>query len=136
MKLIVSVVGDFTYINPLNPPEVMYNHKACVVTAGDFVNSLLLSGKIKVLAKDLPDEAAQETFDDFVMSSEKNLDLAVASFVSTFPGATEFELKDPVDQTSKGKKKKVKKNQETEETEPELPLENDEGGEDVEDPVA
>lgn len=93
MKLIVNVVGDFTYINPQIADEVMYNHKPCLVTNTDFVQALLVGGKIDVLAKDLPENASQEEFDTFLTESKGDVELAVASFISKFDGAAEIEVK-------------------------------------------
>lgn len=108
MKLIVTVVGDFTYINPQIVDEVMYNHKPCLVTKTDFVQSLIIDGKIDVLAKDLPEDAAQEAFDEYLSSSKGDVELAVASFVSSFEGASELEVKKEDKKAAKAAEKAAK----------------------------
>lgn len=71
--------------------EFLHSHRPSVVTYDDFLNTKVVRGQVKVLEKDLPDEASDAEFEKTLNASSGDKELAVSSFVSTFKPKEETE---------------------------------------------
>lgn len=86
MMLIVETTGDFGIVDgyrrasvPKNRPAVMYESA--------LIRQQIDIGQLRVLARDLPDDASDEDFKKFWEGSDGKADLAIASFMSQFKPA-------------------------------------------------
>lgn len=97
MKLLVSTVGSFMYVDPQTGDELAHNRPS-VVRNSNFVQSFTAAGKVKVHANDVLDTATDQDFQAFWKESEGDSDLAVSAFLSKFSAsaaeadATDAEL--------------------------------------------
>lgn len=80
MKSIVKTSGSFQ-ISEFG--QRVLHWRPCVVTRSAFISDRINKGKIIVL-DDVPDEARDEEFLEFLIASDYDINLAVASFVSKF----------------------------------------------------
>lgn len=89
MKNIVKVTGAFMLIDPQTKDYI--EERPHVVTWTQFLEARTGKGQIKILAANLPDEASDIEFQRYLDEAE-DVDLAVASYVSSFE-ETEEEAK-------------------------------------------
>lgn len=106
MKRIVETTGSFMLVDPTYG-GIIWDDRPCVVKWSSFFEARTGAGEIRVLHTDLPEEATDEEFLEYLNDAGK-ADLAVASFVSKF---TESK---PTPQTKKTPKAKPAKEAEEE----------------------
>lgn len=85
MKIIAKTTGPFELLN--TNKEFLTAEKPHVVTETQFIVQRAAKGQVKILANELPAEASDEEFQDYLKDAE-NEDLAVASYVSKFAEGT------------------------------------------------
>ncbi len=83
MKLIVTPLGPHGYMDPTTGDEVQ-PFRPSVVQHSSFIDTLIGSSKIKLIANDLSDEASDKEFALYYRESGKDVELAVESFLSSF----------------------------------------------------
>ena len=88
MRMIVETSGPFMIINPFTREEIEAD-RPCVVSAHAFITEKLGSGALKLHAADLPDTATDPAWLAWLKASDGKIDLAVASFVSSFEAKSE-----------------------------------------------
>ena len=82
-KAIVKPIGSCMYIDITNGDHIPEN-KPSVVFYTDFVSEKVGDGKIRLITPNLPEEANNHDFQNFLKESEGDEELAVAAYVATF----------------------------------------------------
>lgn len=83
MKQIVETTGEFQLYLPA-PGFFAHAHRPSVVHIAAFFEQNAAAGRIKILGH-VNDDATDEEFAAFLASAKGDVDLAVASFISSFP---------------------------------------------------
>lgn len=83
MKLLISTVGSFHYVDPQSGDELHHNRPS-VVRMTNFVQALAGSGKIKVHSNEVVEDATDAQFADFWIESDRKEELALDSFLSKY----------------------------------------------------
>lgn len=91
MKVIVITQDSASRINPVNG-EVIEAFRPSVVSVTEFVTALVMKRVLKPTGGPLKDTATDEEFAQFYLDSDKNVDLAVSSFMSKFLLDNEEEI--------------------------------------------
>lgn len=100
MKAILKPIGDFMLIDP-QTHEVLWPNRGSVMVWTEFLAARTGSGQIEVLASNLDDTASDDEFLAFVVASNGNQDLAVASYISSLNGpAVEGDDRTALEQTA------------------------------------
>jgi hypothetical protein len=102
LKVIAQTTSSILLMDPINQDVVSYD-KPTVVTWSHFFEARAGKGQIKTLASNLPDEASNEEFQEYLKEADGKIELAVESFVS------QFEEKEAVKPTPPKKEKKNNK---------------------------
>ena len=99
MKSIVKPTAEHMYMDAHNG-QVIEAFRPSVISTTNYTNTLLASGKIKLLASNLTDDATDEEFAKFVTESKGDHDLAVSSFESKFSAVKPAEEPAPAKPTA------------------------------------
>lgn len=89
-KAIVETVGSFEYIDTLTG-HLCEGHRPSLVQMSAFIQDKINEGKIKLILGDLPKEANNKDFLSFWKESGGNIELAAASYASTFNKKVQVE---------------------------------------------
>jgi hypothetical protein len=103
LKVIAQTTSSILLMDPINRDTISYD-KPTVVTWGHFFEARAGKGQIKTLASNLPDEASNEEFQEYLKEAEGKIDLAVASFISQFEEEEEAEKPTPPKKEKKNNK--------------------------------
>ncbi len=80
MKVLAETTGNFMLVDGTNLLEA---HRPGVITMSAFYQNRISRGHVEMLAK-LKDEATDPEFARYVAESDGDMQLAIASFTSTF----------------------------------------------------
>ena len=83
MKSLLKTTSPIHLVDPCNGQEIHWNRPTVVVHTS-FIDSRMSAGDLKLINAEVPDEATDEDFLKFWKDSERDEELAVASFVSSF----------------------------------------------------
>lgn len=81
MKVLLITQDSCTRLNTI-AGEVIEAFRPSVVTITEFVNSLVMKRLVKPVGFELPDTATDVEFEKFFIDSDKNVDLAIDSYLS------------------------------------------------------
>lgn len=102
MKSIVKPTAAHVYLDNTNGQEIQA-FRPTVISATNYTNMLVASGKLQVLATNLTDDATDEEFVKFVAESKGDHELAVSSFESKFAAIKPAEAEAPKAAAAKAK---------------------------------
>lgn len=83
MKALVETTSNIMLIDPLTGDIVEWNRPS-VITWSSFMDGRVGARKAKVLCAKLKEETTDQDFIDHLKASDGKLELAVASFISSF----------------------------------------------------
>ncbi len=103
MKYLVETTGDFMLIDP-DGTQIRHDGYS-VVKHSPFIQERVVAGQIRTVAE-VNDEATDTDWLDYVKDSDGDLDLALASFVSTYPTEGKKKKEEPVEAPSESSQTK------------------------------
>lgn len=101
MKVICETTGDFMLVDYSNNGQTVHAGEINVVEVTPFINSRAMIGQLRFLGE-VNDEATDAELQKFIKEADDDVDLAIASFLST------FGLESAPVTSKKGKKAKAK----------------------------